>query len=116
MTYFNIYIGNRFRALRLKRGTTANAMAKALGISVEQYQLSELGLRRFPVSEIFDAKKQLHMPIEDFFTHDGLYIPELNHDIIHSDITDLIHYYSNIEDNGKRCSIMQLIKDASSVF
>jgi len=116
MTHFNTYIGRRLRTLREENCISAARAAKALGVSLDIYQQSELGLRRIPVSEIFAARKFLNISIEDFFTHDGLYIPDLDNDIAWSDISDLIHYFSNIEDTQRRRSLIDQIKDASSVF
>ena len=116
MTYLNTYIGQRLRALREERGIPTERAAKALGISLDVYQQSEVGLRRIPVSEIFTARKLLNISIEDFFTHDGLYISDLDHDIDCKDVSDLIHYFSNIQDTQRRRSFIDQIKDASSVF
>jgi len=91
-------------------------MAKALGTSLELYQQCEMGLRRLPVSEIFAARKHLDIPIQEFFTPDGLYISDLDKEISCSDISDLIHYFSNIEDMGTRRTFIDQIKNASSVF
>lgn len=116
MTYFNTYIGQRLRTLRVERGVSAAQAAEALGISLDIYQQSEIGLRRIPVSEIFAARKFLNISIEDFFTHDGMYISDLDHDIACADMSDLIHYFSNIKDIQRRQSFIDQIKDASSVF
>ena len=90
--------------------------ADTLGIPLDVYQLCEIGLKRFPVSEIFAARKLLNISIEEFFTSDGLYISDLDNDLNCSDISDLIHYFSNIDDIQKRRAFMDQIKDASSVF
>jgi len=116
MTYYNTYIGQRLKILREDRGIPAQQAAKALGVSLDVYYQSEIGLRRIPVSEIFAARKLLNISIEDFFTHDGLYIPDLDNDIACADISDLIHYFSNIKDIQRRRSLIDQIKDASSVF
>lgn len=116
MTYFNKYIGQRLKTLREERGISAMQAADTLGISLDVYQLCEIGLKRFPVSEIFAARKLLNISIEDFFTSDGLYISDLDNDLNCSDISDLIHYFSNIDNIQKRREFMNQIKDASSVF
>jgi len=116
MTHFNTYIGRRLRTLREERGISAEQAAKALGVSLDIYQQREIGLRRIPVSEIFAVRKLLNISIEDFFTHEGLYISDLDHDVACEDVSDLIHYFSNIQDTQKRRSFINQIKDASSVF
>lgn len=116
MTYFNKFIGQRLRTLRQKKGVSDIEAAKGLGVSLELYRQSEMGLRRIPVSEIFAVKKHLKVSIDEFFTYDGYYISDLDKDIAFSDVADLIHYYSNIDDPSKRRSFMDQVKDASSVF
>ena len=116
MTDFNKYIGQRFKDLRRERGLSATQVAEALGVPLDMYRQSEMGLRRIPVSEIFASKKHFNMSIEEFFTHDGHYISDLANDMVCSDISDVIHYFSNIEDTCQRRSLLSQIKNASSVF
>lgn len=116
MTYLNIYIGQRIKTLREERGISARQVANALGVSLDSYRQCEVGRRRFPVSEIFAVRRLLNIPIAEFFTSDGLYISDLDNGLTGADISDLILYFSNINDSQKRQAFMEQIKDASSVF
>ena len=116
MSHYNKYIGQRLKVLREEGWLSAEQVASTLGVSLEIYLESEMGLRRIPVSEIFAVRKLLNISIEDFFTFDGQYIPDLDYDIACSDVPDLIHYFSNVQDPDKRRFFIDEIRDASSVF
>lgn len=108
------YIGKQMRLFRMKRELSTQALANSLNISVEDYELVESGLRRLAVSDLFIMKRLFDLPLSYFFTHDGQYFSDIVID--GSQVADVVHYFSNIEDMKVRTSLLKRIKLASSVF
>lgn len=115
-TDFDKYIGQRLRFHRETIGVSILRAARALELSPIIYRRSEIGLRRFHASEIFEMKRIFGIPIEDFFTTDGIYVSDLSDTFARDDLTDVIHYFPNILDTCLRASLVEQIKEASSVF
>jgi len=113
---FDKYIGQCLCHHRVSLGISVQQAACALDISEMSYRNGENGLRRFFISEIFVIKKILGIPIDDFFTFDGIYISDLIKDKSSQELVDLIHYFPNIKDANIRQLISEKIRDASSVF
>lgn len=108
------YIGKQMRLFRMKRDLSTQALAMSLNISVENYELAESGLRRLAASDLFIMKRLFDLPLSYFFTHDGQYFSDIVID--GSEVADVVHYFSNIEDMKVRASLLKRMKLASSVF
>ena len=113
---FDRDVGQRLRYHREVRGLPVSRAAIALGITTMSYRQAEIGLRRLYVSEIFVMKKIFDIPIEDFFTFDGIYISDLNDNRNSAELLDIIHYFPNINDMNLRHAFIEQIRDDSSIF
>ena len=108
------YIGKQVELQRRCNGVGSTDASRALNISNEKLCRLEKGHDRFPVSAIFDLKKHFNCNTDFFFNDDGEYYSDVILD--GSEMSDVFHYFSNIENPKVRAHIMSLMKDASSVF
>ena len=108
------YIGKQLQLHRVEKGLSAQSLAKSLSISIENYELTESGLHRLAASDLFIMKRLFDLPLSHFFTHDGQYFSDIVID--GSEVADVVHYFSNVEDTKVRASLLKRIKLASSVF
>ena len=108
------YIGKQIELQRRGKGLGSTDVCKALNISNEKLSRLERGRDRFPVSSIFDLKKHYNFNTDSFFSDDGEYYSDVILD--GSEMSDVFHYFSNIEDPKVRAHLINLMKDASSVF
>lgn len=108
------YIGKRVELQRRGRGLGPTDICRTLNISNEEFFRLEKGQARFPVSAVFDLKRHHNFNTESFFNDDGEYYSDVILD--GSEMSDVFHYFSNIEDPAVRAHLLNLMKDASSVF
>lgn len=92
----------------------AERACRAMDISQHQLHRRESGSERFPVSDVFSLKKELGMNIDRLFSHDGDYYSDIVLD--NTEMADVFHYFSNIEDSQTRLKLLEMMKKASSVF
>lgn len=108
------YMGKQFQLQRQQRDISIVEACELIDISQHQLRLRERGRERIPASDIFQFKKTHDFNIDAFFTHDGEYYSDVILDQF--EMADVFHYFSNIEDPKMRGKILDLMKEASSVF
>lgn len=110
----NRYIGKQIRCQRLKRGLTHRQLASCLGLDVLDIAQVEDGKMRLSASDLFLLKRKFDIPLSYFFSHEGDYFSDIILD--ETEIADVFHYFSNIEDAQTREHLLKQIRLASSVF
>lgn len=110
----DLYIGKQVSAQRIARDLSVSEAANIISLPTEKLLLKEGGRDRFSVSDIFSLKKELDFDLAPFFTDDGQYFSDVV--VERTEMADVVHYFSNIEQPEKRAELLQLIKNASSVF
>lgn len=108
------YIGKQLRSIRHKKYQTENTFANCLDVSLAEYQRIEAGLLRLSASDLFVLTRHLDVPLSYFFSHDGEYFSDII--LQGSEMADVFHYFSNIDDAKVRGHLLKQIKLASTVF
>jgi len=108
------YIGKQVELQRRSRGLESKEICQTLNISSGELLQLEKGQARFPVSAIFDLKRHHNFNTKSFFNDDGEYYSDVILD--GSEMSDVFHYFSNIEDPKVRSHLINLMREASSVF
>ena len=113
-TVIDRYIGKRLRSIRHKRSQSELTFANCLNVSPTDYQRIEAGSLRLTASDLFLLTRHLDVPLSYFFSDDGEYFGDII--LEGSEMADVFHYFSNIDDEQVRSYLLKQIKFASSVF
>lgn len=108
------YIGKELRLQRKNVGSSATEFAACLDLTLEEYQQIEFGLLRLSVSDLFTLKRIFDVSLLHFFSREGEYFSDII--LTGSDMADVFHYFSNIENPKVKSYLLKQIKLASSVF
>jgi len=106
------YIGTQVRNWRYKLNLSENHIAHSLGMASDQLREAENGRVRFSASDLFILARSFQLPLSYFFS--GEYFSDIILD--DTEMADVFHYFSNIENRGTRHHLLKQIKLASSVF
>jgi transcriptional regulator with XRE-family HTH domain len=63
----DVFVGESLKMRRIVRGLSQTQMANKIGITFQQLQKYESGANRVSASRLFDAAKELEVPIAFFF-------------------------------------------------
>ena len=114
------HVGARLRARRLELGLSQVRLADALGVTFQQIQKYERGTNRVVASRLFDLAQILRVPVDYFFFEappDFLGVvagePGGGHRPSHRETLDLVRAYYDIEDDGLRRKLIDLVKSVS---
>ena len=110
----NQYIGKQIRCQRLKRGLTHRQLATCLGLDVLDIAQIEDGKMRLCASDLFLLKRKFDIPLSYFFSHEREYFSDIV--LNETEMADIFHCFSNIEDTQTRNHLLKQIKLSSSVF
>jgi len=108
------YIGNQVRNWRRKLNLSDNHIAHSLGMPPDQLREVESGRVRLSASDLFILARSFQLPLSYFFSDHGEYFSDIILD--DTEMADVFHYFSNIENRGTRHHLLKQIKLASSVF
>ncbi len=108
------YVGKELRLQRYNVGACATEFAACLDLTLEEYERIESGLVRLPVSDLFTLKRIFDVSLLHFFSREGEYFSDII--FTGSDMADIFHYFSNIENPNVKDHLLEQIKLASSVF
>lgn len=108
------YVGHQVRMQRHLKLISDEQACSVLGLPTHKLAQYEEGRSRFAVSDIFSLKKEVGVELEPFFSYEGEYYSDVILD--HTEMADVFHYFSNIEDPKTRLRLLALMKAASSVF
>jgi transcriptional regulator with XRE-family HTH domain len=115
------HVGGRLRARRLALGMSQVRLAEALGLTFQQVQKYEHGTNRVVASRLFDLAGVLQVPVDYFFAEappEALYDvadrpDDRDHRPTHREILDLVRVYYEIEDDGLRHKLIDLVKSVA---
>lgn len=108
------YIGHQLSVQRRKRNLEKRRIAKCLDLTVSEYEQAECGTRSLSASDLFRLKKVFGVPLPYFFSHDGEFFSDVILD--ETEMADVFHYFSNIENEKVREHLLKQIRIASGVF
>lgn len=108
------YIGKQLRSLRIRRDMSEHEFAVSLDVSLEDYQRMEDGKLRLSASDLFVLKRAFDVPLSYFFSDNAEHFSDII--LEGSQMADVFHYFSNIEDSNTRSHLLKQIKLASNVF
>ena len=114
------HVGGRLRARRLELGLSQVSLANGLGVTFQQIQKYERGTNRVVASRLFDLAQILRVSVDDFFAEappevfgDVAGEPGGSHRPSHRETLDLVRAYYDIEDDGLRRKLIDLVKSVS---
>ncbi len=114
------HVGGRLRAKRLELGLSQVSLANGLGVTFQQIQKYERGTNRVVASRLFDLAQILRVPVDYFFAEappevvgDVAGEPGGSHRPSHRETLDLVRAYYDIEDDGLRRKLIDLVKSVS---
>lgn len=103
----SLYIGQKLKFIREKRGLTQKQIAEAIGVSFQQVQKYEMGLNRLPIEKLYALVQFYDVPFEFFFHDRG----DDKESIF--DFSKMDHLYSqiiNMDDNIIKHRIYEVMK------
>ncbi|MFX4226380.1 MAG: helix-turn-helix domain-containing protein [Porticoccaceae bacterium] len=115
----DLFVGERIRFYRVMRGIAQTKLGKDVGVTFQQMQKYERGDNRVSCSRLHQISTVLGVPIGAFFPseggegQDGLQQLEQSKVAIDRKTLNLVRFYGNIEDEGTRDRIYELLKELS---
>lgn len=108
------YVGKELRLQRKNVSLCATEFAACLDLTLEEYLRIENGLLRLSVSDLFTLKRIFDVSLLHFFSREGEYFSDII--LGGSEMADVFHYFSNIENEKVKNYLLKQMKLASNVF
>jgi transcriptional regulator with XRE-family HTH domain len=104
------YVGLRLRLRRKFLGLAQEALAKAVGITFQQFQKYENGKNRISASKLFQLSRLLDVNVQYFF--DGFGEQSDNIELLDDEAIKALAAFSKINDPGMKVAFIGLMEAA----